>query len=247
VDRFRFSAIAHRRHVYCNPLSVAKVEQIIDLLDLPAGARALDVGCGKAELLVRLAERYGACGVGVDLSPHFLADAREKIAARLPRGGVSIHETDVARFAAEPASFDLAINMGATWLQGGGFSGAVAALSGLARPGGLVLVADGYWKKEPYTWHLEAFGMKREEIRSHAENVAAAVAAGLTPLYAAVSSEDEWDHYEGMYWGSVERWAREHPEDPEVAEMLERIRMMRDSYLGWRREAMGFGIYLLRT
>lgn len=244
MDRLRFSAIAHRRHVYCNPLGAAKVEQVLDLLDLAPGARALDVGCGKAELLVRLSERYGAGGVGVDLSPFFMAEAREKVRARVPGGGVELVEVDVAAYSAEPGSFDLGVNMGATWLQGGGLRGALAALGRLVRKGGLVLVADGYWKKEPRASDLEAFGMARDEIATHAENVAAGAAAGLEPHYAAVSSEDEWDHYEGLYWASVERYAKDHPEDPEVGEMVTRVRWMRDTYLSWRREAMGFGVYV---
>src|SRR5204862_6804994 len=40
--------------------------------------RVLDVGCGKGELALDLAERTGAHVVGVDVSPRYLAFARER-------------------------------------------------------------------------------------------------------------------------------------------------------------------------
>jgi len=42
--------------------------------------RVLDVGCGKGELALDLAERAGARVVGVDVSPRYLAFARERSA-----------------------------------------------------------------------------------------------------------------------------------------------------------------------
>ena len=44
------------------------------------GERVLDVGCGKGELALDLAERAGARVVGVDVSPRYLAFARERSA-----------------------------------------------------------------------------------------------------------------------------------------------------------------------
>lgn len=245
MDRLRFSAIAHRRLALCSPFSSATIDRVIEALELAPGARVLDLGCGKAELLVRIVERWGATGVGVDLSPHFLAEARDKVAARLPCGGVTLIEADVAAFTAEPGSFDLAINVGATWLQGG-YRGTLRALSGLVRPGGLLLVGDGYWRREPDPEQLAAFGATRDEHASHEGNVAAGVAEGSRLLYTAASSEADWDHYEGMYWGQVERYALERPDDPEIEEMLARARMMRDSYFAWRRDVMGFAVYLFQ-
>jgi len=59
------------------------------LLDLPRGARALDIACGKGELLVRLAERHATRGVGVDLSPYCIAiaDTPALAAIRAPGAG----------------------------------------------------------------------------------------------------------------------------------------------------------------
>ena len=51
-----------------NPLPVAKLDEVIEVLGLEAGARVIDLGCGKGELLRRLAARYEIRGMGVDHS-----------------------------------------------------------------------------------------------------------------------------------------------------------------------------------
>jgi hypothetical protein len=63
-------------------------------------------------------------------------------------------------------------------------------------------------------------------------------------LHAFVASPDEWDEYEWKYSRSIERYALEQPQDPDVPAMLERIRRWRDGYLRWGRDTLGFGVYL---
>src|SRR2546425_295054 len=82
----RFTTIAHADHLICSPLFPETVDRWIEGMVLAPGARALDVGCGKGELLVRVAARWTARGVGIDPNPSFLAEARAKSAARLPAG-----------------------------------------------------------------------------------------------------------------------------------------------------------------
>jgi hypothetical protein len=59
---------------------------------------------------------------------------------------------------------------------------------------------------------------------------------GLTPLFSAVASEDDWDAYEGLYASSIEEYCYENPDDPDVDAMLTRIRSWRNTYLEWGRE-----------
>ena len=104
MDTWKYYAITHRDHVVCNPLSVAKLDEMIGLLDLPRGARVLDIACGKGEFLVRLVERYGVRGVGVDLSPHFVRDVRSLAEARVPGADLQLLEMDGAAYAGERIS-----------------------------------------------------------------------------------------------------------------------------------------------
>ncbi len=245
MNPYKYSVISHQDFVYCNPLSVAKMEALIAVLELDSASRVLDIGAGKAELLIRLVECYGVSAVGVDRNTEFLQIAREQAAKRIPDGNLQLLEIDVADFQAEPASFDLAICMGASEVFGG-YSGTLQHLASYVKPGGQILVAEAYWKREPEEAYLKAFGVPRDEYVSHAENVAIGVAQGLIPYYSAVSSDDDWDTYEWLHSRAIERYARQHPDDPDVPALLTRIREWRNLYLRWGRDTFGFALYLFQ-
>jgi SAM-dependent methyltransferase len=244
MDTWKFFAISHRDHAVCNPLSLAKVDELVELLDLAPGSRVLDIACGKAEPLVRIAERYDCSGVGVDISPPFVADARAKVAARAP-GRFDILEGHGAKFEGEAGSFDVALCLGASFVFGG-YRETLRALARWTKPGGLVVSGEPFWKREPDPDYLRGAGLEAGMFRDHAGNVAAALAEGLTPLYAIVSSDDDWDRYEGLQWRAAERWAAANPSDPDVGEVLQRQRAARDLYLRWGRDCLGWAVYVFR-
>jgi len=245
MDRWRFFDITHADHVLCNPLSVAALDEMIGLLDLPAGARVLDIACGKGELLVRLVERYGVGGVGVDLSPFFIRDLRSKAAARVPGAGLELLEMDGADYRSESDGFDLACCLGASWTFGG-HEGTLRALATFVRPAGQVLVGEPFWRREPDTAYLEAAGLRRDEFGTHAENVATGERIGLMPVYAMPGAVEDFDRYEALQWRAADRWARGHPDDPDRAELLERVARDRHAHLTWGRDTLGWGLYLFR-
>lgn len=143
MNLWKFYDITHRDDVYCNPLSTAKFEEIIEILRLPPRSRVLDIACGKAELLVRLAERYAISGVGIDISPFCIRDARAKAAARVPGADLTFIEMDAAGYDAGGTAFDLAMCVGASWIWHG-HRGTLRALRGFVRPGSLVLAGEPY-------------------------------------------------------------------------------------------------------
>src|SRR3972149_1720843 len=77
-----YADIPHRDHILCNPLSSGTVDEILGRLDLAPGARVLEIACGKAEMLVRLVERYQISGIGVDPSPYSIRDTQARAAER---------------------------------------------------------------------------------------------------------------------------------------------------------------------
>lgn len=245
MDKYKFSTISHTDLIYANPISVAKMEEVIAVLDLPPNAQALDIGCGKSELLIRLIKEYNVFSTGVDRSPNFLQQAHVNAANRVPPERLKLLQIDVADFQADPASYDFAACIGATEVFGG-YTGTVKKLAEYIKPGGLVLVGDGYWKKEPDPEYLAALAATRDEYNSHARNVAIGVEQGLVPLYAVVASDDEWDRYEWLHARAIERYAQQNPQDPDVPALLERIRTWRDLYLKWGRDTLGFGLYLFQ-
>jgi ferredoxin-NADP reductase len=70
------------------------------------------------------------------------------------------------------------------------------------------------------------------------------VAEGLTPWLAFTSTGDEWDRYESLQWRAAARHAAAHPDDPDLAELLERVDRSRHEYLTWGRETLGWSLYL---
>lgn len=64
--------------------------------------RVLDLGCGNAKFLVALCQRFGAEGVGVDLSPEACADAEKEVAAADLAGRIQVVQADAGDLDAVP-------------------------------------------------------------------------------------------------------------------------------------------------
>lgn len=239
----RLTAIGHADMALMNPLSDAALDEVIERLDLPTGARVLDLGCGKAEALIRVVERYAAAGVGVDLSPYLMAEARAA-ADLVGNGSLDLRLADARSFRAT-RPFDLVMAMGAGW-EHTGIGDLIDQLRVHARPGGLLLIADGHWRQPPTDAFLSLLGATREEMASHEENIRAALDRGLTPLWAETASVHDFDRYEWTYLAACDRWLEEHPEDPIFAAVADWAASARTRHLGGGRQQMGFGVYLFR-
>jgi SAM-dependent methyltransferase len=241
MDRVRYSTIAHREHVFCSPLAEQTVDALLAQLKLAAGARVLDVGCGKAQMLIRLAERCGIIGVGIDPNVAFLDQAKaqaQALAQPLTLHAARLGEVDLA-----PGSFDAALCIGSTHAFGS-YAQALHGLKALVRGGGTIVVGEGYWKQPPAAAYLEVLGGTGDEFTSHERNIRAGEELGLELRFAIASTDDEWDAYEGLYADSVERFAAEHPDDADRGAMLARIRTWREAYITWGRGTLGFGVYV---
>ncbi|MFP3854272.1 MAG: SAM-dependent methyltransferase [Anaerolineales bacterium] len=246
MDTWKFFDITHREHILCNPMSPEKLEQLIRLLRLEPGSKIIDIAMGKAEFILRLVEEYGVEGIGVDLSPYCVADARKKQEARIPTAELEFLEMDGADYKPEnPESFDLAACLGASWIYGG-HQQTLAALMGMAAPGGWVIAGEPFWREEPTDAYLDATGMERGAFGTHADNAQAGHDLGLELMYTLVSSQDDWDRYEGLQWYSALEWANVNPEDPDVGEVLARVKKDRETYLKWGRRILGWAIYAFK-
>jgi SAM-dependent methyltransferase len=246
MDRWKYFGIAHRDHVVCNPTSSGKLDELVALIPLSPGSRVIDIACGKAELLLRIVGRYGATGVGVDISPYETEAARERVAARGLQDRVEIVDSDGAQYEAGAGSAELALCIGATWVWNG-YVGTIEALKKMVVPGGLIAIGESFKVREPHPDYIAADPDFVPTLVTHAENVAIAQDQGLTFLYAVVSNQDDWDRYEGLQTRAAVLYAEEHPEDPDVEELL-RIRREVDAvHLNWARDTLNWAIYLFRA
>lgn len=227
-----------------NPLSGTTLNEAIDELRLWPGARVLDLGCGKAEALRRVVERYDAHGVGVELSPFAMSEARAA-SMELRKGTLQLIEGNALEYRSD-APFDVVMALGPGW-EHDSFGALIRHVYPHVEPGGQLLLADGFWRTEPTADFLLLLGASRDEMGSHVENIRAGIELGLTPLWAAAATQRDWDRYEWRYLSAVERWAVQHEADPQRTAFLERARAGRDRYLGGGREQLGFGLYLFRV
>lgn len=246
METWKYFDITHKEHILCNPTSLDKIARLVELLRLPQGARVLEIATGKGEFIVQLAERYRISGVAIDLSPYCIADARRKIAERVPEAQIELLEMDGAAYRPAPNdTFDLTICLGASWIFNG-HKGTLATLAQMTRAGGQIVVGEPYWRREPHPDYLATAGFQRDLFGTHDENVMAGEEAGLTLLYTLVSNQDDWDQYEGLQWYAAENYALAHPEDPDVPELRQRVWQSKHDYLRWGRDTLGWAIYLFR-
>jgi SAM-dependent methyltransferase len=246
MDMWKFFGITHREHVVVNPMSEEKLARLVELLRLPPDAQVADIACGKGEFLVRLAEAYDICGVGVDISPFFIAAAEKRLAARSPGANIRFTEMNGTDFRPdEPESLDLVSCIGASWVFGG-HAATLEVLSGMVKPGGWVIVGEPFWRQEPSEDHLAASGMPKEAFGTHLSNAEAGKPLGLNLVHTFVSSQDDWDKYEGLQWYSTADYARNNPDDPDVPTLVERVDKAKTTYLRWGRETLGWAIYMFR-
>lgn len=242
MNRARFSRLAHRFLPVASPLDPRSFD-VLKRLPLDRETSVLDVGCGRAALLVDLAAGHGVRGTGVDCDAEVLQTARASAEARgcadrLAWINAPALEVEFDR------PFDLTLCIGSSHALGGPRI-ALDHLARWTRTGGHALWGEGFWRRDPDPDYLAAIGSATHDLATHHENATAARERGWTVVWSAVTSDSWWDHYEGLYRLGMARHLAEHPDDPEADAFRERSERWYDNYLRWGRETMGFALYLL--
>jgi len=244
TPRERLSAITHGDRPFHDPLDPAVVDEVLAFARLGPGDRAVDIGCGPGELLVRLAERTGCGGLGVDLAAGQIEEARRRAAARAPDAGLEFVAGDAA---AVQGAFALSACVGSTHALGG-LDEALDRMVALTLPRGHVLLGDGFWAREPTDAYLQALGgATRDELPDFAGLVRAGEPHGLTAVHVRVASEADWDRYEWTLIANGERFLVEHADAPEADDLRAWVGAARDRITApGGRGTMGFALVLLR-
>jgi ubiquinone/menaquinone biosynthesis C-methylase UbiE len=246
MDRDRVSAITHGDRAFHNPLDAARVAEALDRLGLGPGDRVLDVGCGAGELLVGLAERHGCGGYGFDTSAILIEEARRRAAERAPHADLEfavLSAEDV-----EPGrSYAAACCLGSLHALDGLADG-LAWMSRAVRPGGAVVIADGFWAHTPDPAFLDALGATEDELPTFEGLLETCAAAGLEPVWVATSRPEDWERYEWTLVSNGDRYVREHPGDPLAADVRGWIDAARGRLLApGGTDTIGFALVVLRA
>jgi SAM-dependent methyltransferase len=243
IDRERASAIGHGDLPFHNPIQAGVIDTLIELLDLAPADRAVDVGCGRGELLIRIAEATGAGGFGLDSSEAQITAARHEAAARAPAAEMLFETRDAGTLVAPAGSFALAACVGSSHALGG-LDAALTRLAELVSPEGHVLVGEGYWIRPPLEPELTALGASAGELDDLPSLLAAGDAHGLRPVYLATATEEDWRRYEWTYIFNLERYAAAHPDELGIEVVRDRAETFRHRRLlaAAGGEALGFAL-----
>ena len=235
-------------HRILNPLTAEKLATLGAALHLPPGAHVLDLACGKGELLCTWARDHGITGTGVDISTVFLGAARARAAELGVAGLVRFEHADASSYRA-PVTVDVACCIGATWI-GGGVPGTLDLLGASLRPGGLVLVGEPFWRRDPPDPAAVA-----ELAPLHASElgwltlpglVAQVQGLGWDVVEMVLADEDSWDRYVAAQWRNEREWLDANPGDELAAELRAELDAAPLRYVTWQRPHLGWGVLALR-
>ena len=240
MDSKDYWAIAERDIEIQNPVTDRKLRLLDDYCDIREGLDVLDIGCGKAWVMRRWAERFDLRGTGLEINPAFLAFARQRAAERGLGERLTFIDGPAAEFRPEPASCDIVMCLGASFALGG-FVPAVDWMVQAAKPGGTLVIGDVTLKHRPavprpdlHLPHdaLDTIGV----IERHGAVVSALISA----------SDADFERYVSHHRHAVIKWARENPQHPDHDAALAQSRGDWMHYLRDIRPFLGWTIFVAR-
>lgn len=245
MDLPRIFTIRESSHRIHNPFTADELATLGRALRLEPGTRALDLASGSGELLCTWARDHGITGTGVDISTVFTDGARARAAELGVADRVEFVHGDASGHVAD-APVDLAACVGATWI-GGGLDGTVELLARSLRPGGLMLIGEPFWRREP---------TDQETVEGcHASSPADFLALpGLLGRFGALgydvvemvlADQNSWDRYRAAQWLNLRSWLDRNPDDALATQVRSELTTDPVRYARYEREYLGWGVFAL--
>jgi cyclopropane fatty-acyl-phospholipid synthase-like methyltransferase len=184
------------------------IVEAIDALKLPASATVIDLGCGKGAVAVEIAGELGLRVTGFDLFAPFITECD----ARASEAGVTelctfIHG-DVAKLAGkiEPADVVVYAALGDVL---GPIAETMQVIRQYAKPGGHIIVSDGYLR-DGGSGNFPGF----EKMKPRNEMIAAWIAHGDVLVSESVfeDANGDSDKEAAAIWHRANMLAEQHPE-----------------------------------
>ncbi len=152
-------------------------ELVVDLLRPmrldPDRSKLLDLGCGKGAVAVTVSHALGFRAVGIDAYEVFLEEARQKAAEWGVSHRCRFELMDLRQYIEEASGFDVVIFASLGGLLGD-YDQLVGRLRRTVRPGGYILIDDGYLRggkpvKRAGYGHYETHARTMKHLTSHGD------------------------------------------------------------------------------
>jgi len=234
------------------PLSEARADRLVGFLAEADPATVYDVGCGWAELLLRvLAASPSSRGRGADLDAVAIDRARSEAQRRGLETRVELVNSD-ARELAGPADAVLCIGSSQVWgppvedAQPLDYAAALSALRALVPQGGRVVYGEGIWSRPPTAAAIAPLAGRDDEFAGLPALLELVAAAGFMPVQVHEASVDEWDVFESGYAARYAHWLTEHgPDHPDADDVRTRAGRQRAAYFDGYRGVLGMAYLCL--
>lgn len=222
------------------PLSESRATRMIERLAAAAPATVLDIGCGWGELLLRTLEAApGSTGVGLDINAEDLA--RGRVLAKERGLAERVEFVEESALGTTRGPVDAILCLGSSHALGDpelphDAAAALRELRRLVRPGGRVVLGEGFWERVPTDAELARMwpGATATDHFTLPELVDLAIEAGFRPAWIETASREEWEEFESGYRYDTEVWLAAHPDHPLADETRARVDRQRAGWMGYR-------------
>jgi cyclopropane fatty-acyl-phospholipid synthase-like methyltransferase len=242
----RFFDIASADQPIDVPLTEAQILRLGEMCGVTTRTRVLDLACGKGEVLVQWAKAFDLQGTGVDESETNIDRAQHRANELEVWSQLHFVVADVLQYPQAFHQYNIVSLLGAT---GTGIS--LTELVNVMREalkdeaGGLLLVGEDFWQKEPDSEVLAALDVERDWIPTLASLARGFTAAGVELRDMLIAAPEDRDRFNGQQWRACLNWLDEHPDDDDALEIRAWLTRHRQSYLAYERDYLGWGVFVL--
>ena len=229
------------------PLSESRADQLVGFISSNLTGTIIDIGCGWAELLIRVLETArGAKGVGIDLEIRSIDHAMSLARERGVDGRISLIAGDVRNN--QPLISQGAICIGASQIWGPpvetnqpiDYRSALTAIRTMVDRGAPVIYGEGIWTSRPTPEAIAPLAGRYDEYVFLPELLDIARSCGFSVMQVHQATQDEWDAFESGFCARYSRWLKDNPPDHiDAGEIRARAKKQSEAYFRGYRGVLG--------
>ena len=229
------------------PLSEERAAKLIDFISANLTGTVIDVGCGWAELLIRILQvTPKATGVGIDLQESSIAHAR--VLAR--KRGIDDRITLIAGDTRDhlPESSDAAVCIGASQIWGPpveagmplDYRSALQGVRAILKTGSPAIYGEAIWTATPTPQAMAPLAGRPDEYVFLPDLLDIARDSGFAVMQVHQATLGEWDAFESGYTARYARWLASHAADhPDAPTVRTKVETQRNAYFRGYRGILG--------